>query len=234
MVHSSSEVSLGLDDQACNYEKVIGKEPVVVDEHLLAVTRDAAANIARLSHRRVDYWAATGLVAPTVDRKLGMRRRIRLYGFLDLLALAVAAELVERGASLQHVRQIVRRLKARGYEHPLTELRYATVGKQVYFQLEDGTWEGGLRPDQIVIHEVLRLEPIRNRISRAVTRDKRQVGQIEKRRGVHGSKPVLAGTRIPVDTVRRYLQAGRPKADILKAFPDLTEADIEAVRREVA
>lgn len=204
----------------------------MVDEQLLAVTRDTAAKIARLSRRRVDYWAETGLVTPSVDRKLSVRRRVRLYGFLDLLALAVAAELTERGVSLQHIRQIVRRLKARGYKDPLTELRYATVAKQLYFQLEDGTWEGGLRPDQIVFHQVLNLEPIRNRIARGVARDEQQVGQIEKRRGVRGSKPVLAGTRIPVATVRRYLDAGRSTADVLEAYPDLTEADIEAVRSD--
>jgi uncharacterized protein (DUF433 family) len=205
----------------------------VVDEQLLAVTRDTAAKIAHLTHRRVDYWAETGLVSPSVDRKLSPRRRVRLYGFLDLIALAVAAELTERGASLQHVRQIVRRLKARGYKHPLTELKYATAGKQIYFQLEDGTWEGGLRPDQIVFHQVLNLQPIRNRIARAVARDHQQVGRIEKRRGVRGSKPVLAGTRIPVASVQRYLEAGRSTADVLEAYPDLTEADIEAVRRDV-
>jgi uncharacterized protein (DUF433 family) len=206
---------------------------VVIDEQLLAVARDTAAKIARLTYRRVDYWAETGLVAPSVDRKLNGHRRVRLYGFIDLLALAVAAELTERGASLQHVRQIVDRLKARGYERPLTELKYATVGRQIYFQLDDGTWEGGLRPDQIVFHEVLNLQPIRNRISRAVARDEQQIGRIEERRGVHGSKPVLAGTRIPVAAVRRYLEAGRSTADVLEAYPDLTEADVETVRRDV-
>jgi uncharacterized protein (DUF433 family) len=205
---------------------------VVIDEHRLAVSREVAARIARLTVRRLDYWAATGLVAPTVDRKLSTRRRVRLYGFLDLLALTVATELTERGVSVQHVRQIVRRLKARGYQHPLTELRYATVGKQVYFQLEDGAWEGGLRPEQIVLHEVLNLRPLRSRIVREVVRGDQHIGQIEKRRGVHGSKPVLAGTRIPVEAVRRYLQAGRSAQDILEAYPDLTESDIETVLRE--
>jgi uncharacterized protein (DUF433 family) len=206
----------------------------MLDEQLLAVTRNTAARIARLSTRRVDYWAETGLVTPSVDRRITPHRRVRLYGFIDLLALAVAAELVDRGASLQHVRQIVRRLAERGVEHPLTELKYATVGKQIYFQLDDGTWEGGLHRDQIVFHQVLNLQPIRNRISRAVARGADQVGRVEKRRGAHGSKPVLAGTRIPVATVRRYLEAGRSTADVLEAYPDLTEADVDAVRRGVA
>lgn len=202
------------------------------DEQLLAMTRDSAARIARLSLRQVDYWAETGLVVPSVDRKLSARRRVRLYGFLDVLALAVAAELKTRGVSLQHIRQIVRRLQAR-YERPLTQLRYATIGKRVYFQHEDGTWEGDLHPDQIVLHEVLNLNPIRTRISDGLGRDAQQAGQIERRRGALGSKPVLAGTRIPVDTVRRYLEAGRTVEDVLEAYPDLTPADVEAVRREM-
>jgi uncharacterized protein (DUF433 family) len=204
-----------------------------VDERLLAVTRDIAAKIARLSLRQVDYWAKTDLVPASIDGAISVHRRVRLYSFLDLLALVVAAELKQRGVSLQHIRQIVRHLKARGYDHPLTQLSYATVDKQVYFQLEDGTWEGGLRPDQIVLHEVLNLKPIRDRIAAGVHRDSSQVGQIERRRGALGNKPVLAGTRIPVDTVRRYLQAGRSTADVLEAYPDLTDADIEAVRRDM-
>lgn len=205
-----------------------------MDERLLAVTRDTAAKIARLSLRQVDYWAKTDLVPASIDGALGARQHIRLYSYLDLLALSVAAELKRRGVSLQHIRQIVRHLKARGYDRPLTQLTYATIDNQLYFQREDGTWEGGLRPDQIVLHEVLNLRPLRDRITEAVQRDHTQLGRTERRRGTLGSKPVLAGTRIPVDTVRRYLLAGRSNADVLEAYPDLAEADIEAVRRELA
>jgi uncharacterized protein (DUF433 family) len=205
-----------------------------VDERLLAVTRDTAAKIARLSPRQVDYWAKTDLVPASIDADVSAHRHVRLYGFLDLLALAVAAELKQCGVSLQHIRQIVRHLKARGYDRPLTQLRYATVGRQVYFQSEDGTWEGGVRPDQIVLHEVLNLQLIRDRIAEGIHRDRAQEGRTERRRGALGGKPVLAGTRIPVDTVRRYILAGRSNADVLEAYPDLAEADIEAVRRGMA
>jgi len=205
-----------------------------VEERLLAVTRDTAAKIARLSRRQVDYWARTDLVPASIDGTVGTRRHVRLYSFLDLLSLTVAAELKQRGVSLQHIRQIVRHLKTRGYDHPLTQLSYATVSKQVYFQREDGTWERGLRPDQIVLHEVLNLRPLRDRIAQGIQRDQTEVGQTERRRGTLGSKPVIAGTRIPVDTVRRYLRAGRSNADVLEAYPDLADADIEAIRRDMA
>src|ERR1700756_4275283 len=90
----------------------------VLEESLIAVTRDTAAAIARLSIRQVNYWAQTQLVAPSMNHAVTAHRRVRLYGFRDLLALTVAAELKQRGVSLQHIRQIVRRLQAQGYEHP--------------------------------------------------------------------------------------------------------------------
>ena len=84
------------------------------------------------------------------------------------MALTTAAELRNRGVSTQHIRAIIRHLRSRGYEQPLTELRYAILegkGKgRVYFQHPDGSWEGDLRPDQTIVYEVLNLQPLRDRI----------------------------------------------------------------------
>ena len=202
-----------------------------VDEQRLTVPRDAAARIARLSLRKVNYWAETGLVGPTVDTR-GSAGRVRLYGFLDLLALVVAAELTARGVSVRHIRQVVGHLKSRGYDRPLSELTFATVGNRAYFQHDDGTWEGDLRPDQFVLREVLDLEPLRQRIAEGARRDASLAGKVERRGGALGCKPLFAGTRVPVETVQRYLAAGRSTEDVLEAFPVLTATDVEAVRRE--
>ncbi|MDN5856443.1 MAG: DUF433 domain-containing protein, partial [Actinomycetia bacterium] len=200
----------------------------------LAVTRDVAARISGLTERQIDYWASTGLIVPTVDTRLSPGRRIRLYGFLDLLALLIATELKGRNVSLQTIRAIVTHLRSRGYARPLTQLTFATVGRSVYFMHEDGSWEGDVEPDQIVIHEVLNLKPLRDRIAVGTRRDSALSGQIERRRGAMGSKPVLAGTRVPVVTVKRYLDAGRSVEQILESFPALTAEDVEAVRLGVA
>ncbi|MGH3866077.1 MAG: DUF433 domain-containing protein [Pseudonocardiaceae bacterium] len=208
----------------------------MVSEQHLAVPRETAAKLAGLSHRQVDYWASTGLIEATVDNQVSPGRRVRLYGFVDLLALMVAAELRARGFSLQHIRKLVRHFTSRGFDEPLTELRWATTGKgkrkAIYIQSPDGTWEDGMALGQIVFHELLELEPLRRRINAVTQRDASTVGHVERRRGVMGGKPVLAGTRVPVDTVRRYLAAGRSVDDIVRAFPVLTAADVEAVRAE--
>ncbi|MGI9064371.1 MAG: DUF433 domain-containing protein [Pseudonocardiaceae bacterium] len=200
-----------------------------LDEQRFAVPIEKAVSISGLSRRQVDYWANTGLVQPSIDTELA-GRRVRLYGFRELLALTIAAELrTTHGLWPQYIRRIVQHLQSRGYEDPLTELRFAVVRKVLYFQHPDGSWEGGLRPDQLVEHRVLELEPLRRRIVERSGRDPAAAGKVEKRRGTLGSKPVFVGTRIPVDTVVRYLDAGRTVDDVLEAFPDLTREDIAAV-----
>lgn len=205
---------------------------MAVDQRLLAVPREVAARLAGLSPARADYWARTEVAPPTTDETLANGRRVRLYEFIDLLALLVAAELRGRGVSLQHIRALVAHLRDLGFDNPLTELRFATAGRQVYIQYPDGTWSGGVRPEQLVFHQVLNLELIRRRILEGVQRDEDHYGAVARRRGVHANKPVIAGTRVPVATVQRYLQAGRTDEDILAAFPELTPRDLEAVRRE--
>jgi uncharacterized protein (DUF433 family) len=111
----------------------------------------------------------------------------------------------------------------------LTDVRFAIAGVELYFEHPDGTWEGGLRPDQIVIHEVLNLESLRARILAGVERRVELIAKVERRRGTLGSKPVFAGTRVPVETVRRYLAAGRTPEQIVTPFPVLSRDDVLAV-----
>lgn len=199
------------------------------DDSVVALPADDAARLARVSRDQLDRWDAQGIVGPTVVRRLGPRRTVRLYGFTDLLALLVAAELRER-VSHQHLAEVVAHLRSRHYARPLTELRFAVGGGELYFMHADGTWEGGRRRDQIVIHQVVDLKPLRARIGAAKDRPAGSSGRIERRRGAQGSKPVLAGTRIPVETVRGYLAHGYTAQDVLKAYPSLTLEDVEAVR----
>ena len=212
--------------------------PVAVKLHpedVVAVPARVAACIADISERRLGYWAQQGVAVPSVAHLAaeGARGRVRLYDFTELMSLLIAAELRDRDVSLQHIRRVVEHLRVRGYKRPLIDVRFATVGGELYFQHSDGTWEGGLRPDQIVIHEVLRLEPLRMRILEGLQRSNESQGRVERRRGTVGSKPVVHGTRLPTDTVRRYLAAGRTPEQIVAAYPFLSEADIQAVAAAV-
>jgi DNA-binding transcriptional MerR regulator len=208
------------------------------DDELIAFPDTRAARLARVSMRRLRYWEETHLVRPSINRQLSPRNTVRLYSFQDLLSLLVVAELrTERDMSLQHIRRVVQHLRARGYEAPLRELKFATLGREgreIYFQHPDGSWEGDLRPDQIVLEKVLRLDRLRARINEAVRRPAKDAGRVVTLRGVHASAPVFAGTRIRVSTVQEYLEHGYGTDAILEAFPDLKAADVDKARQLMA
>jgi uncharacterized protein (DUF433 family) len=58
--------------------------------------------------------------------------------------------------------------------------------------------------------------------------------RIEMNPPVMLGKPVLRGTRIPVELVLRKLGEGAAEADVLEAYPSLTSDDIRAALRFAA
>lgn len=52
--------------------------------------------------------------------------------------------------------------------------------------------------------------------------------RIEMNPNVMMGKPVIRGTRIPVELILRKLGEGASEADLLDAYPRLTKADIQA------
>ena len=53
--------------------------------------------------------------------------------------------------------------------------------------------------------------------------------RIEMNPRVMMGKPVIRGTRIPVELILRKLGEGATEADLLDAYPRLTKVDIQAV-----
>lgn len=55
------------------------------------------------------------------------------------------------------------------------------------------------------------------------------IARIEINPAIMLGKPVIRGTRIPVELILRKLGEGATEADLLDAYPRLTKADIRAV-----
>lgn len=202
-----------------------------VDEQRIAFTRERVSKLAGVDVSKLDYWERTGLVSARHRASLTERTTVRLYGFADVLEVLIISELERRKVSKPYIRAIVRHVRRRGYR--MGELRWAVAGSRVHFQAPDGEWEDGER-SQFVAEDVLNLRPLLEVIRRGAEREEGTEGQIEKRRGALGSKPVVAGTRVPVATIQNYLDHGFSTERILKSFPILTEHDIAAVRRRAS
>jgi DNA-binding transcriptional MerR regulator len=198
-----------------------------VDESLVVFTLDRVSRLTGFSLRQLLYWARTELIQPTVDRRLTPQRPVRLYSWDDVLSLLIIAELRREKISIQYIRQIVEHVRRTGFK--MAQVEFAIAGSRVHFRAPNGEWEDADRP-QPVLSQVLDLEPLKAQLRDSARRTATDIGQTERRRGAMGSKLLVAGTRIPVSTVQRFLDRGTPVAEILEAYPSLEQEDIEVIR----
>jgi DNA-binding transcriptional MerR regulator len=92
-----------------------------------------------VSRRQLQYWAETGLVAPSARTPGGHRR----YTFADLVALKAAKQLIDAGVSVQRIRSSIGALKRMlpQVRHPLSELVLVATGDVVLVLREGAVFE---------------------------------------------------------------------------------------------
>jgi uncharacterized protein (DUF433 family) len=200
---------------------------VTVDQ---VFTSERMMRLTGVSRRRLAYWLDRGIVSADVDAAKG-RGRVRLWSFSNLVEVRVALALRDE-VSLQLLGKIVRKLRERGMTLPLSQVRIAVdrlgSSSRVVIQESDGSWAEPLSGQGVMILD-LPLDQYGRELVEAAERDRktqRREGLIEQRRGRLGSAPVFAGTRVPVATVKRLLDAGWGDERILAEYPGLTRADL--------
>jgi DNA-binding transcriptional MerR regulator len=101
-----------------------------VDTDLVGYRGPTACAAAGITYRQLDYWARTGLVAPSVRTATGSGTQ-RLYSFRDILVLKVVKRLLDTGVSLQNIRKAVDHLRNRGIKD-LANITLFSDGATVY------------------------------------------------------------------------------------------------------
>ena len=99
----------------------------------------AVVRILGVSRRQLQYWAETGLVAPSARTRGGHRR----YTFADLVALKAAKQLIDAGVSVQRIRSSLGALKRilPQVRQPLSELVLVATGDVVLVLREGAAFE---------------------------------------------------------------------------------------------
>ena len=189
-------------------------------------TEAQAARLTGVSLRQLRYWAGDGFFAPSLTNEL----HLHLYSFRDLVSLKVLNQLRNREAiPLQELRRTKKKLSELG-ERLWGETTLYVFGKRVVFhnpatgRLEEAaTGQGVLK---------IPLKIMTGNIQKAVDamrqRRPESIGQIERKRGVVQYQPIIAGTRIPVASVRAFAEAGYSHEAIREQYPSLTIDDIKA------
>src|ERR1041384_5570021 len=99
-------------------------------DELVGYRGPAACQIAGITYRQLDYWARTGLVAPSIRTAHGSGSQ-RLYSFKDIPVLKVVKRLLDTGVSLQNIRVAVDHLRRRGVRD-LARITLFSDGTTVY------------------------------------------------------------------------------------------------------
>lgn len=203
-----------------------------IREELVGVPRSVAARVIGINERRLWDWNDNGMIQPSQKTRIG-GRSVWTFTFDDLVQGRTLKELENRGAHIRSVRRLVEAVTDGKFRTPLSQLHWAVGGHEVFVGYPDGNWYGGRKPTQAVMRDILDLDDIRNQTRKALQRPKEDAGQTERRRGAMGSQELFAGTRVPIESVVRYLEHGFSNTRILQAFPSLTKADIALARQRL-
>lgn len=198
---------------------------------IAAFSEEHVERLTGVTKSQLRYWDRTGFYEPSYGDS---NRRVafsRIYSFKDIVALRVLNVLRNQySVPLQHLRSVSDKLSHLAADR-WTGTRLWVLNKRVIWQ-EPGTE----KPQEIVSEQyvvpTLELSSVVTDTERDVSnlnvREASDFGAIKQSRYVRHNAPVLAGTRISVAAIKRFAEAGYTTEQILKEYPDLTEADIEA------
>lgn len=201
---------------------------------ILAFTGRQVERLTGLSSRVLRYWEQTGVYAASyIDERPRVPYR-RIYNFRDLVSLRTLALLRKKyRVQLDDLRQAGEFLRATYPDRPdpWAELSFGVVGRRVVFRDPDtGLWLRPVQSAQAVIPisvDLIAREAERD-AAKLTERPCESIGVVVRHRHVLGNAWRLAGTRIPTSAIWNFHEDGADTSAILRAYPDLTEADVKA------
>ncbi|MBO0663599.1 DUF433 domain-containing protein [Jiella sp. MQZ9-1] len=203
--------------------KVNGKAVVA------AFTEDQAERLTGVSCRQLRYWVRTNFFLPSIESGRH-ENAIRLYSFRDLVSLRVLAELRNtRRISLQHLRGVKERLSHLGDDLWAKTTLYV-LGKEVVFVNPETKVKESVISGQGVLEIPLKVVTgdMKQAVAALRQRDEELLGTFAQHRGRAHNQLVVAGTRIPVRSIKAFADDGCSVDQILREYPTLTRVDVEA------
>lgn len=192
--------------------------------------------LTALTIRQIDYWDRIGFIRPSIAQAKGSGS-VRRYSFTDIVQLKTAKQLLDGGIRLPRIREGLEYLRKVMPEskRSLAQLRLVALSGKRFVLVHNNKEYMELvgAPGQMVIF-VAPVGQIAKEVEKQVEGLRQAKKFVDKRIEINpevmGGAPVMAGTRIPVDTIVYCLRHGWDADKITKEFPTLTAKDVEAAR----
>lgn len=197
-----------------------------------AFNDEMTSRLTGLSVGQLRAWDREKLYSPSLAEDNRRLAYSRVYSFRDIVSLRVIASLKnDHDVSTQHLKKVATKLGHLGKD-VWAETKLYVLNKRVVFEEPRGRGRQEVVSGQGVFEIPLRVATAdaEKDVANVFGRDTSKVGQIDASRFVMNGDPVVAGTRIPVSTIKSYLDLGLPDERILADYPQLKSDDIRAAR----
>ena len=186
-----------------------------------AFSTEQVARLAGVSPRRIVAWDTAGVFQPSLLRHSVRRPFGRIYTLEDAVALRTLA-IVHGRALRDDLQRLGHWFKENG-DLPWSRLRFY-IAPHGAISFDDPLTDDG---------ECIEIGPIATEVERLLQqlqteRNPCDVGVIRRNRYVMRNEWVVAGTRIPVWMIQELIASGQNPYEIIREFPILTDADIQA------
>lgn len=195
-----------------------------------AFTEEQAAYLSGLTVNQLRYWSRTGFFQPDLADPDAKGPFSRIYSLVNVAGLRVLGLLRRKHkVSLQHLRKVAANLVDMDQSLWNTLTLYVRE-RQVYTKNGVGGFRHITSGEDTLPGLPLRQvrDEVEKRVAELARRPDSAIGEIARERNVARNARVFAGTRIPVEIVREFREAGYSIDEILREYPTLTEKDIKA------
>ena len=200
-----------------------------------AFTEEQTTRLSRLTIGQLRYWDRTGFFKPDLADPDFKGPYNRIYSFRNIVGLRVLGTLRgDHNVSLQHLRKVAAKLE--GMDQSLwNTLTLYVRGREVCTPNGVGGFQSIVSGEDTL--PKLPLPRVMGEVEAEISELKRRpdnaIGKIIRDRNVARNAEIFSGTRIPVDVVREYYEAGYSIDDILAEYPTLTASDVNAALRHL-
>lgn len=195
---------------------------------ITAFSDEQVERLTGVTKQQLRYWDRTGFFQPTFASEDRSVAYSRIYSFKDVASLRVLNVLRnQHNVPLQHLRKVAGELSH------LSDAKWTTttlfvLNKKVIFVERDTDQYREIVSKQYVIDMPLSVVVADVRREIETLSRSRETGKIERAKFVSHNALVIAGTRIPVATIKQFAEDGYSVEQILKEYPTLTEDDVKA------
>jgi uncharacterized protein (DUF433 family)/DNA-binding transcriptional MerR regulator len=196
---------------------------------LQAFTDDHVVRLTGLTKGQLRSWDRREFFAPQYGYEERGLPYSRIYSFRDVVGLRTISKLMkEHRVSLQQLRKAAIELVRRGYSH-WADTKIYVLRRKVYFQPPGEEHAESIETGQLAMVPIIDvILDVKERVRALNLRGKDKRGKVEQHKFIARNAPVIAGTRIPTASIRRFREDGYTIEQIAKQYPSLTLADVKA------